>query len=292
MCLTMWFMWFTLYASQTEGILRMLEKMNTQITTQVMTVTPATAAEWLANNPNNRKLAKHVISEYASAIRNGDWSLNGESIKISVGGELLDGQHRLSAIVRAKAPIQSIVIMGLPDDVINTVDVGKKRTTSDIFSMGRIKYSPQVSGTVTILFNIENGYKFQSKVTTLNAQRYLADHPEVADSVAFTQVNKGALKWRPQFGAAHALFSRKSREAADDFFVRLSTGTGLSANEGVYRLREKLIMEDHNKKKSARVDIMVWFIKAWNADRAGTPLTKLHGSSKDAQGATAIPSVE
>lgn len=270
----------------------MIEKMNSAISSQIMTITPVLAKEWLSNNPNNRKLSKQVVSDYAHAIRSGDWSLNGESIKISVGGQLLDGQHRLSAVVRSGESIQSVVISGLPDEVISTVDVGKKRTTADILSMGDVRYAPQVSGTITILHNIHNKFSFQSRVSTVDAKRYLELNPTVEDSVAFTMVNKGSLKWRPQFAASHFLFAQKNKEAADRFFTRLCTGIGLSENEGVYRLREKLILEDHAKKKTTRADIMAWFIKSWNAERAGLPLTKLHGVIKGVQGSEAMPVVE
>lgn len=264
--------------------MEMLDTMKTGIQSQVMRITPEIAAEWIGRNNHNRRVTKYLVDAYSKAMKAGEWLFNGESIKISQSGELLDGQHRLYAVIQSKRAIDSVVITGLPDSVMPTVDVGKKRTTSDNFSMDGIKYAPQVAGAVTILVNLSDGMAFQTRVPTLSAKNYLNNNPGVVDSVTFTLNNRGALKWRPQFGAAHYLFSLKDAREADNFFIRLGTGVGLGQNEGVYRLRDKLIQEDHNKKKTQRSDVMAWFIKAWNAHRSGQPLTKLHGLGRDERG--------
>ena len=71
------------------------------ITVNQETITPELAAEFLKKNKSNRPLSsKHVIA-LAGSIERGEWMFTGESIKFSESDTLLDGQHRLSAIVMA-----------------------------------------------------------------------------------------------------------------------------------------------------------------------------------------------
>lgn len=89
--------------------------MQTQTQTQVsasskvMAVTPDLARHWLStcNYKNNRPINKETVSVYAEAIKNGEF-LDGTQITFGLLGEaavLLDGQHRLSAIVKSNIPL-------------------------------------------------------------------------------------------------------------------------------------------------------------------------------------------
>lgn len=51
-------------------------------------------------------------------MRNGNWKANGEAIKFSSTGRLLDGQHRLRACVKEQVPFTTLVIRGLEDEAM------------------------------------------------------------------------------------------------------------------------------------------------------------------------------
>jgi hypothetical protein len=74
-------------------------------TVQIIDVDPATAESWLAKNPNNRNLRVPVVQSYARDMVSGNWMLNGETIKFDQSGKLIDGQHRLSAVVTADVTV-------------------------------------------------------------------------------------------------------------------------------------------------------------------------------------------
>lgn len=65
----------------------------------IETVTPMKAARWLKRNIANRRVSPKVVRNYAGDMSRGEWLLNGEAIKFDRDGNLLDGQHRLGAIV-------------------------------------------------------------------------------------------------------------------------------------------------------------------------------------------------
>lgn len=109
--------------------------MPNQPTVDIIDVTPTHAETWLSRNPNNRNIRKGMVEAHARDMLAGRWILNGESVKIDDTGHLLDGQHRLSAVVAAEVSVPMIVISGLPADVMATVDAGTKRTYVDALAL-------------------------------------------------------------------------------------------------------------------------------------------------------------
>jgi len=98
----------------------------------VETITPEKAAQILAvSNFKNRKLRQVVVGKYAVMMAKGDWKLSPEAIVISNTGRLLNGQHRLSAVVKSGVPCRFLTIRGPDDDVFSVLDRGAVRTTAD-----------------------------------------------------------------------------------------------------------------------------------------------------------------
>lgn len=95
-------------------------------------ITPEMAQEYLKfNTENYRSLSKDRVISYAADMKNGRWQFNGESIKFSENGQLIDGQHRLQAIIRAGVPVDMLVIRGVKDDV-DIYDIGAQRSLGQI----------------------------------------------------------------------------------------------------------------------------------------------------------------
>jgi len=63
-------------------------------------ITPTHAKYILDNhNPNTCKMRAEAVKRYAEDMAKGNWKLNGETIKVTPNGQLLDGQHRLAGCV-------------------------------------------------------------------------------------------------------------------------------------------------------------------------------------------------
>jgi len=100
--------------------------------TEIITITPEMASWLLANtnDSNPRGINKKVVSQYASDMRSGLWQTTHQGIafskdKLSDPGKLIDGQHRLSAIVSVGFPVSIVVTFNAP--VVNKIDFGLKR---------------------------------------------------------------------------------------------------------------------------------------------------------------------
>jgi len=108
---------------------------------------PEKAAELLENNDHNRKITQSRVSEYASEMRNGMWMYNGESITRSVSGKLMDGQHRLLAVIASGVEIDVEFIDDIPDktgdvDIFLTINT-KNRSNVDALTIAGFKDRPQ-----------------------------------------------------------------------------------------------------------------------------------------------------
>lgn len=57
--------------------------------------------------------------------------LNGETLQFDQAGNFIDGQHRLSAVIAADVAVQTVVMRDVDTGVMDTSDVGAKRTYAD-----------------------------------------------------------------------------------------------------------------------------------------------------------------
>lgn len=97
---------------------------DTGVAVSVETVAPERAREWLArHNTRNRNIQDSNIDAMVRDIKNGYWMVNAQPICFAADtGRLLNGQHRLTACVRADAPIDVLIVRGLPDEAFATYD--------------------------------------------------------------------------------------------------------------------------------------------------------------------------
>lgn len=101
---------------------------------EILDVTPAMAAEWLEKNANfNRKARMTIVERYARDMVIGQWMLTHQGIAFDCKGRLIDGQHRLLAVVKANTTIKMVVVRDAPATAFDHVDLGFGRTTSDVF---------------------------------------------------------------------------------------------------------------------------------------------------------------
>jgi len=113
-----------------------------KVRVQFVNVTPDMARAWLAgNNSANRKLRDSVVTSYARDMRNNSWLLNHQGLAFDANDTLLDGQHRLAALVEAGVTLPFLISTGWPvtnektASVMDTVDVGLGRSISDLLGL-------------------------------------------------------------------------------------------------------------------------------------------------------------
>lgn len=98
-------------------------------------ISPATAIAWLEGNTHNRALRDSAVQRYARDMKAGRWRLTHQGIAFGPDGKLIDGQHRLWAIVEADTPIRMMVARGVSADAQAVIDDNLPRTAVDALKL-------------------------------------------------------------------------------------------------------------------------------------------------------------
>jgi hypothetical protein len=112
-------------------------------------ITPEYALELLSNNTGNRRVKEQVVARYVKDMLAGTWKEDtGELIKIAKDGTILDGQHRLLAIVKSGVEISLHVATGLSNEIFSVIDTGASRNASDTLFVSSIENSTIISRSI------------------------------------------------------------------------------------------------------------------------------------------------
>lgn len=102
----------------------------------VVAVTPLMAEEWLKMNTlgehSNRKFRATHANTFAQEMRAGQWRLTHQGIAFGTSGRLLDGQHRLTAIIESQTTQPMLVFINAPEDTFDNFDRGASRNMADV----------------------------------------------------------------------------------------------------------------------------------------------------------------
>lgn len=247
----------------------------------VLKVTPTMAAEWLKANNRNRNLKDRRIDNLVRAIVTGQWMLNGEAIKIAADGSLLDGQHRLAAIVKAGIAVEVLVVTGLPNEAQDTMDSGAKRTSADVFAIhGETNANVLAAVSKRVALWESGNLKFSNPQADPNSVELLAmleRYPSLRRSAEMgARVNSA---FRPAgatvVGTAHHILHHVDAGTAAEFFAKLGTGAALNEGDPILTLRNRLMRDrDAHKRYPFHVYVALQ-IRAWNAVREGRELAKI-----------------
>lgn len=243
-----------------------------------MTVERAQAL--LLRNTNNRSISQAQVDKYARDMERGDYAFTGETVKVARSGRLLDGQHRLSAVVKSGVGVPMAIAYGLDEIVFETLDRGEHRDFSDVLNERGVQNAGAVAAAVRMLWLLEN-YRFlyakgqRPVASNSELDATLADHPEILERT--TYINKLRTKLVPSVAIlAEYMFSRVDAAMARDFLDRVAMGLGLQAGDPEYTLRERLtVLYAQRRGEPDPVEQLALSVKAWNKRMEGKPLRAL-----------------
>lgn len=244
----------------------------------VETVTPELAAQWLEKNvPNNRSLSDDRVARLSEVIKRGEWRLNGEAIKFAEDDTLIDGQHRLAAVVDAGLPIQTLVIRGLPPQAFDTLDRGRSRTVGDVLKLHGESNTTNLAATINRLYAWERGDSairapHRNNVSPQQALAVLEAHPELRELVQVA----GRVKRRlssglsiPVIAACLYRFDQLDHRDNLEFWRQVSAGDELKNDDPTFALRRIVLQNRVRRQKFPALVLHALVIKAWNAFRQG-----------------------
>ena len=105
----------------------------------IMDVSPAMAEEWLTHvPPEQRALRPTNVDRIKRDIQGGNYHLHHQGIAWDTKGRLIDGQHRLHAIIEAGVTITVAVFYDVPWESYPYLDGILRRTPTDQFRAGGV----------------------------------------------------------------------------------------------------------------------------------------------------------
>lgn len=123
---------------------------------QSICVTPTLATEWLNLSKNPRTLRSAVVHKYAQQMQQGSWRPNLSVIGFNSQGLLVDGQHRLSAVIRSNTNQYFYVRKNLGLQDIFVLDSGLRRNDADVLKTANLIENPKITSTLKAVLQYSN----------------------------------------------------------------------------------------------------------------------------------------
>lgn len=259
----------------------------------VFEITPAVARYWLTfNTANARNPIPRTIQEYARDIKHDAWLLNFQPITFRKDGSLDNGQNRLEAVIEADKAILSLVVWGVDPEAASTVDIGQKRTASQIIGATNPRYAAHMASASALIWRLEQPNPQRAlldngiRPTMHDRLEVLGRHKNLILSMEYTMSKCGQLmKFAGSTATAqifHYYGTRNHGEVATNrFFQLLNTGLAkegdpaLTANHPAYRLREALMKIKREQRRVRQPYVYALWLPAWNAYVSGDLVKRL-----------------
>jgi hypothetical protein len=260
---------------------------------RVQTISPSKAAELLEANTTNRPLSRAVVHSFAEAMRRGDWVVTHQGIAFDVNGVLVDGQHRLAAIIEADQPVELTVFSEVNEGTFDVLDTGKRRNAADVLAIEGEKSSAMLAAMVRTVWLYENRPDLNwsgggAAVTNHQVVETLEQHPKLRQFVTVgEQIATATGMIKSAAGAASYLVSRASKRAElDEWYEGIIDGAGLRKQDA--RLVFRRVMFNMARKQAGQAlrrresrEHVALYIKAFNAWRANERVNQLRFNPRE-----------
>lgn len=240
-------------------------------------ISPTVAKDMLERNGMNRKFSTTTAERYAADMRDDQWVNNGQGIILSEDGELLDGQHRLRAILISQKTVSMMVVRGVPKGSFVTMDSGKSRNLADLLSIEGYAHANTLSGVARSVYAYAGGASQSYNPTKATLNGFVSKHSYLKDVAALVHRDN---KRFPRVPLAAVLFlgneGRNLDEEVEAFVEGVLYGEGLRKGDARHTLREWLLGERmRSRNKVATQSIFAATARAWNAYAQGKELSQI-----------------
>ncbi|HEY8984942.1 MAG TPA: hypothetical protein VIU15_35880 [Streptomyces sp.] len=254
----------------------------------VEVITPELARDWLLLNTQNRPLSKAFVQQIAQQIERGEWQLTHQGIAFDEDGTLIDGQHRLAAVVKANVPVQCVVARGVAKSAFTVMDTGRKRSGRDALALAGEEHSTHLAaalrGLHLYLTAPDSAWSGQNAaVSNDQLLAVLAQHPGMRNAVREAIPMNKAFRITVTAAAVGWYATTDARPEIDQhpWHEGLVTGAGLRSGDPRLTLRNTLLNlaagRSHRKRDDSR-EHLLYYLKSWNAWVEGRDMKLLRRS--------------
>jgi len=257
---------------------------------ELVEFTPTVAEGFLKGNHGNRNVRPHVVSNYARQMKQGLWNIGESMICVSPEGKLLNGQHRLLAVIESGATVKMYVRWGVAEAEYATMDRGEVRKASDFFAHNGI-----LNGVRAAAFaNLVRNYRVRG---TVNGSPQDGNKPtpeellEVWNSIPYAgDTLKSATPIHTSITTVWGMFAfwliaeGASVETAKEFFsvMHPSCSIPMSNTHPARRLQDLMRNAKSRRIKYTCEETVALVVKAYNAWIEGREVQSLAWRSTEA----------
>lgn len=197
-----------------------------------------------------RPINERTVKAYANDMKAGNWSLTGQGVSFDTDGHLMDGQHRLAAVVVAGVPVDMLIMWDLPAEhdgrvkTINLFDIGKKRSVGGQLKIdGKEYYNELASASRCLLILSQGNVRVAGYIYTLPQQVAVAN---VFQNNVYKLIHILRKDGAPPKNSASyilgplTLLHCVDPDAAELFATEFNEGTGLSKTSPVLHFKRFL----------------------------------------------------
>ena len=212
----------------------------------ICTITPAKAKKMFSLTGRNRSIREKLVNTYADDMRDGRWVLTPEPIIIDKDGGVLDGQHRLQAVIDTNVARKFFVVSNVDPSLIDVLGIGRSRSAPDILKIDGEKNTSVLATAARALYHYQtipqtNTWNSPSRpLSSPGVLEVLREHPQLRDCVDIGSRLASRLKASP--GAIVVAVYLTSRviplDQQGEWLEPLESGVGLERGSPVLTLRE------------------------------------------------------
>ena len=250
-----------------------------KVTAKIVDVTPDMAAEMLEHNTMNRNISQLTVKRYAQAMASGEWEQNGQTITLASDGTVLDGQHRLWAVIESGITIPFLIVHNVRKEAIGTIDSGIVRTFRHLLKIKGSEH-PTTAAALTKFAWVYDNYDTEMNIISCNIglrnpvlECYYDENRELIEHAAAVADCGNHHFTKSHLAFCFYLFLRKNPMKAGEFIGMLKTGEKLYTKHPIMTLRMKLIDNLMSKNKFTVRETLAYYVKAWNAFLKGKELS-------------------
>lgn len=229
----------------------------------VVLVTPMRAKLWLEKNHiDQRSLSAQRITSFIADLKSGNWALTHQAVCFDGEGTLIDGQHRLYAIVQSGIAAKMLVVRNQHASFHDPIDRGAPRSVATI-----LREPSRVTAAYNTLRMLENGGNLTSPMTLAEAQVIQARYKEAFQGL---EVIHNRNKLHGGFLGALVWALPCAPDAVIAFGQQVATGEMLRRGDAAWAFRNW-------KERNTRVESWLLALATLNCTRYSIHDSKIKG---------------
>lgn len=226
---------------------------------KVVTITPQMAEDWLTTrSARNRHISKYIVARYARDMAEGNWVLTHQGLAFDESDRIIDGQHRLAAVVESGKSIRFAVTTGVPTEAMIGIDTGFQRRLEAVLTIaGQQSVSLEMVATARGMIALSEGRDAKRILSPMVVAEFLGKYIDgVEFAVHHMSPKKRSISTADVMAAIARGYYCVDRNIIEAFAHILLTGHTMSLvdDQPVIALREYLIHPIGIRGSSSRVD--------------------------------------